>query len=74
MNRECIGKFQIWTEQLLAEINANLTEYNPELKVLAETIRVENETIMGLKSSQQMIGASLSAIKDLMSWKVLEGE
>lgn len=68
MNEDCFSQFKIWEEKLLAKINANLTELNPELKSLAEIIRIETENITELENNQTMIQASLDTIKDLMSW------
>lgn len=67
MNEDCFSQFKIWEEKLLAKINANLTELNPELKSLAEIIRIETENITELENNQTMIQASLDTIKDLMS-------
>ena len=74
MNEDCLGEFQIWEGKLLSEIYANLTEYNPELKSLAEIIRIETENIAELENNQKLIQSSLDTIIDLMSWKVAEGE
>lgn len=74
MNEDCFNQFKIWEEKLLSEINANLTEYNPELKSIAEIIRIETENITELENNQAMIQSSLDTIKDLMSWKEAEGE
>ena len=74
MNEDCFSQFKIWEEKLLAKINANLTELNPELKSLAEIIRIETENITELENNQTMIQASLDTIKDLMSWKEAEEE
>ena len=74
MNEDCFGEFQIWEGKLLSEIYANLTEYNPELKSLAEIIRIETENIAELENTQKLIQSSLDTIIDLMSWKVAEGE
>lgn len=74
MNEDCFGEFQIWEGKLLSEIYANLTEYNPELKSLAEIIRIETENIAELENNQKLIQSSLDTIIDLMSWKVAEGE
>ena len=72
MNDNCFSQFKIWEEKLLAEINANLTELNPELKNLAGLIRFETENITELENNQIMIQASLDTIKDMMSWKEAE--
>ena len=69
MNSNCFGRFRIWEERLLAGIEANLTELNPELKSIAEIIRVETESIEELEKNQKTIQLSLDAIMDLMDWK-----
>ena len=74
MNEDCFLQFKTWDEKLLGEINANLTEYNPELKSIAEIIRLETENIADLEEKQRMIQHSFDTIKDLMSWKSVEGE
>ena len=74
MNGDCYTQFKIWEEKLLAEINANLTEYNPELKSIAELIRIETDKITELENNQKLIQSSLDTIKDLMAWKIVEGE
>lgn len=74
INEDCFSQFKIWEEKLLAKINANLTELNPELKSLAEIIRIETENITELENNQTMIQVSLDTIKDLMSWKEAEEE
>lgn len=74
MNEDCFSQFKIWGKKLLASINANLTELNPELKSLAEIIRIETENITELENNQTMIQNSLDTIKDLMSWKKTEEE
>lgn len=74
MNEDCFGQFQIWEGKLLSEIYANLTEYNPELRSLAEIIRIETENIADLENNQKMIQSSLDTIIELMSWKETRGE
>lgn len=74
MNEDCFEQFKIWEEKLLSEIYANLTEYNPELKSIAEIIRIETENITELENNQKLIQSSLDTIIELMSWKVAEGE
>lgn len=69
MNNNCFERFKIWEERLLAVIEANLTELNPELKSIAEIIRIETESIAELENNQKIIQSSLDAIIDLMAWK-----
>ena len=74
MNEDCFEQFKVWEEKLLAEIYVNLAEYNPELKSIAEIIRIESESIAELEYNQNLIQSSLNMIIDLMSWTVAEGE
>ncbi len=74
MNAHCFEKFSDWKEKLLTEIFANLTEYNSELRQLAELIRFETEELQELASHQRTIKSSLEAIISLMDWKEAEGE
>lgn len=74
MNEDCFNQFKIWEKRLLAKINANLTELNPELKSLAEIIQTETENITELENNRVMIQSSLDTIKELMSWKLAKGE
>ena len=69
MNNNCFARFKTWEKVLLNKIEANLTEYNPELKSLAEIIRIESESIAELEDYQNTIQSSLGAINKLMSWK-----
>ncbi len=69
MNRNCFERFKIWEERLLGVIEANLTELNPELKSIAEIIRLESDSIAELENNQKTIQSSLDDIIDLMAWK-----
>lgn len=74
MNEDCFEQFKMWEDKLLTEIYVNLAEYNPELKSIAEIIRIESESIAELEYNQNLIQSSLNMIIDLMSWTVAEGE
>lgn len=69
MNTKCFERFKIWNDRLLGVIEANLTELNPELKSIAEIIRIESESIAELENNQKTIQTSLEDIIDLMTWK-----
>lgn len=69
MNTKCFERFKIWKDRLLGVIEANLTELNPELKSIAEIIRIESESIAELENNQKTIQTSLEDIIDLMTWK-----
>lgn len=73
MNDDCFMQFKNWERQILDEINAGLTEFNPGLKELVNKIRIETESLNELEQNQTMIRSSLETIKSLMSWKVVEG-
>lgn len=74
MNEDCFEQFKMWEDKLLTEIYVNLAEYNPELKSIAEIIRIESESIAELEYNQNLIQSSLNMIIDLMSWTAAEGE
>ncbi|WP_027207667.1 dynamin family protein [Butyrivibrio fibrisolvens] len=69
MNNNCFERFKIWKERLLGVIEANLTELNPELKSIAEIIRIESDSIAELENNQKTIQTSLEDIIELMTWK-----
>lgn len=69
MNSNCFERFKIWEDRLLGVIEANLTELNPELKSIAEIIRIESDSIAELENNQKTIQTSLDDIIDLMAWK-----
>lgn len=72
MNDSCFKEFKTWEQNLASIIEKNITEYNPQLRDMAEMIREETEKIIELEGDQQTISSSLNAIKELMSWKVEE--
>lgn len=72
LNDSCLGSFRNWVQKLQSVIEQNITDYNPRLRDMADMIREETETIAELEEDQRNIGASLEAIKELMSWKTLE--
>ena len=72
LNDSCFTGFKTWEHNLASIIEENITEYNPQLRDMAEMIREETEKIIELEDNQQKISSSLNAIKKLMSWKVLK--
>lgn len=72
VNESCFLSFKGWLSNLIAIIEENITEYNPELRNMTEMIREETEKINELEENQKTINSSVKAIQDLMSWKVLE--
>ncbi|KSV60389.1 dynamin family protein [Acetivibrio ethanolgignens] len=72
LNESCLGSFRNWVQKLQSVIEQNITDYNPRLRDMADMIREETEKIAELEEDQRTIGASLEAIKELMSWKTLE--
>lgn len=72
LNDSCFTGFKTWEHNLASIIEENITEYNPQLRDMAEMIREETEKIIELEDNQQKISSSLNAIKELMSWKVLK--
>ena len=59
-------------QKLQSVIEQNITDYNLRLRDMADMIREETEKIAELEEDQRTIGASLEAIRELMSWKTLE--
>ena len=72
LNDSCFTGFKTWEHNLASIIEENITEYNPQLRDMAEMIREETEKIIELEDNQQTISSSLNVIKELMDWKVLE--
>ena len=72
LNESCLGSFRNWLQKLQSVIEQNITDYNPRLRDMADMIREETEKIAELEEDQRTIGASLEAIRELMSWKTLE--
>lgn len=72
MNDSCFVSYKRWEQNLYSIIEENITELNPQLRDIAEMIREETEKISELENNQQIISSSLNAIRELMSWKVLE--
>ena len=72
INNSCFTGFKEWQQRLQSIIEENLTIYNPELRELTESIREEEERISELRTNQQTISNSLSAIEQMMSWRELE--
>lgn len=72
MNSSCNESFNLWVDSLLAVLEENITEYNPELKDLKESIREETETINELTKDQKTIKDSFETITSMMDWKVID--
>lgn len=73
MNDDCFMQFKNWERQILDEINAGLTEFNPGLKDLVNKIRIETESLIELEQNQTLIRYSFETIESLMSWEKVEG-
>lgn len=74
LNDSYFASYRTWQATLISIIEQNITEYNPQLRDMAEMIREETEKIIELETDQQTISASLEAIRQLMSWKDVEFE
>lgn len=74
LNESCYASFKAWHSSLMSIIEQNITEYNPQLRDMAEMIREETEKIIELEADQKTISTSLAAIKQLMSWKEVDFE
>jgi len=74
LNDSCYASFKSWLASLFAVVEANITEYNPQLRDMSEMIREETEKIIELENDQKTISSSLEAIKQLMSWREVDFE
>lgn len=72
INASCYSSFKSWEQSLYAVIEANITEYNPALRDLADMIRDDTEKILELTENKEAISAALDAINEMMSWKETE--
>lgn len=72
INASYFASFRAWEQSLNSVIEANITDYNPQLRDMAAMIKEETEKILELESDQNAICSSLEAIKALMSWKIVE--
>lgn len=70
----CYASFKAWMSSLMSLIEKNITEFNPELRDMAEMIREETEKIIELEGDQKAISDTLGAIKQLIAWKNAEIE
>lgn len=71
MNNNGYTSFKNWKESLFDLINANITEYNPELRNMADDIKDQTEQITELKENKDTIRYTMSEIEDLMAVKTL---
>lgn len=69
INLNYFEAYKQWVKKLYALIEKNITEYNPELRDMAELIREETEKIEELTRNKQTLITSVDTIKDWMSWK-----
>lgn len=72
MNNSCFVSFINWKQSLTSVIETNITEYNPQLRDMAEMIKEETDKIIELEENQKTISSSLEAIREMMAWKILE--
>lgn len=70
----CYASFKAWMSSLIALVEKNITEYNPDLRDMAEMIREETEKIIELENDQKTISDTLDTIKQLMDWKARDTE
>lgn len=69
MNENGFAAYKSWQDDLFAVIEQNITELNPQLKQLADQIKLDTESINKLSNDKQKISESLDAIRELISWK-----
>ncbi|WP_251209913.1 dynamin family protein [Acetatifactor aquisgranensis] len=72
MNNGCFVSFKNWEQSLASVIETNITEYNPQLRDMAEMIKEETDKIIELEENQKAISSSLETIREMMAWKILE--
>ena len=71
INLECYARFVNWQESLQSMIEENVANLNPDLRELTAYIREEEGRIRELRTDQEKIINSVSAISNLMTWKNL---
>ena len=72
MNTIYYNKFIEFKDKLRKKIDDNIVKLNPELQVISDSIDNEIEKINILEMNQNKIGASLKAIEELLSFKIIE--
>ena len=72
MNNGCFVSFKNWEQSLASVIETNITEYNPQLRDMAEMIKEETDKIIELEENQKAISSSLETIREMRAWKILE--
>lgn len=68
----CLTSFTNWQSELIALIQENITEYNPELHELTKTIDEEQKQITELDNEERQINNGLAAVRDMMAWKNMQ--
>lgn len=74
LNDSCYASFKAWMSSLMSLIEQNITEYNPDLRDMAEMIREETERIIELEGNRATITGALETIKQLTGWKTTDIE
>lgn len=74
LNESYHKNYLVWQSNLIALIERNIVEFNPQLREIAEDIRDEEERIAMLQCDLETISTSLDAIKELMDWKDIDSE
>ena len=57
-----------WQEQLITQIEANISTYNPQLRELTSFIRDETNRIASLRADQKTISTTYATINSMISW------
>ena len=66
--------FKVWVTNLVAAIESNIVELNPELRAKADQIQEETEKIAEYEHDQLTISNALKEIRYMMEWKTLDTE
>ena len=69
INKDCFSCFQTWEQSLCSLIELNITEYNPNLRDLADMIRDDSDRIIELAEQKKAISDALTAINEMIAWK-----
>lgn len=68
-NERCKDSFIEWEKKLRTVIDTNITEYNPELRMISRNITRLSESIHKLEKNQNEIQRAFETIGNMMAWK-----
>lgn len=74
INARRAAAFKTWATNLVAAIESNIVELNPELRAKADLIQTETEKIAEYENDQLTIINALKEIRYMMEWKTVDTE